>query len=390
MLPKTALDVDLSAKDNERTTFMERRKMKKKGFTLVELLVVIAIIAMLLAILMPALGKVRQLAQRIMCSTNLAGLGKAMLTYSNDDKYESFPVGGASGAYWAKGTGGKAGTNCFTWQAPTGQEGTTTHSPHYATLSSSLYLLVKIADTTPDQFICPGSDNKKFELSNFTFPTGSTYSNLSFTDVWDFGAVKDAKPSFTMGKGHNTYSYQAPIPLYSGTASGSVYPITTTSNPAKAVMADRNPYWTATGVAKPVATGAPLLYVWDTSNNKPHQASLANGNTFYHQKDGQNVLYADLHAKFEKSANCGVQQDNIYTYWGYSSYPTSAASTDVERIRQCGKGAQAGASDALGQQFEGGDPQALSNLGESGATSGTANGPMNEEDNYLISDFDNY
>ena len=63
---------------------MERRKMKKKGFTLVELLVVIAIIAMLMAILMPALGKVRQMAQQLICGTNLSGLGKAIIVYNNE------------------------------------------------------------------------------------------------------------------------------------------------------------------------------------------------------------------------------------------------------------------------------------------------------------------
>ena len=45
--------------------------MKKKGFTLIELLVVLAIIAMLLAILMPALGKVKRLAERLVCGTKL-------------------------------------------------------------------------------------------------------------------------------------------------------------------------------------------------------------------------------------------------------------------------------------------------------------------------------
>ncbi len=47
---------------------------KKKGFTLIELLVVIAIIAMLLAILMPALGKVKKLAMRLVCGTNAKGM----------------------------------------------------------------------------------------------------------------------------------------------------------------------------------------------------------------------------------------------------------------------------------------------------------------------------
>jgi len=60
---------------------MERQR---KGFTLVELLVVIAIIALLMGILMPALARVRQIAYRLYCGTNLSGIGKAMLIYAND------------------------------------------------------------------------------------------------------------------------------------------------------------------------------------------------------------------------------------------------------------------------------------------------------------------
>ncbi len=59
---------------------------KKKGFTLIELLVVIAIIAMLLAILMPALGKVKKLAMRLVCGTNLKGMGTAMMKNVMKDK----------------------------------------------------------------------------------------------------------------------------------------------------------------------------------------------------------------------------------------------------------------------------------------------------------------
>ena len=58
--------------------------MKKKGFTLIELLVVIAIIAMLLAILMPALNKVKKIAMRVVCGTNLKGLGTAQVVYASD------------------------------------------------------------------------------------------------------------------------------------------------------------------------------------------------------------------------------------------------------------------------------------------------------------------
>ncbi|MEN6386287.1 MAG: type II secretion system protein [Phycisphaerales bacterium] len=364
---------------------MERRKMKKKGFTLVELLVVIAIIAMLLAILMPALGKVRQLAQRIMCSTNLAGLGKAMLTYSNDDKYESFPIGGSSGAYWDRGTGGGAGACSWDWRMSTFVENTGSYASGQkrATLSSCLYLLVKIADTTPDQFICPGSDNKKFELSNFSLRSETAYSSASFTDVWDFGAKKDAKTSFNMGKGHNTYSYQLPLPANNG-QTGNVYPITTTSNPARPVMADRNPYFQYNGTTQlNPANKEPYLYNWDTTGSKIYQESIPYGNNTYHQKDGQNVLYADLHAKFEKQANVGIQQDNIYTVWGYPTISTSGTNAGTDKERQCGKGATTTASDKT--IF----PYNVQNSTLATSTTG-AEIPLNEEDSWLVSDVDNY
>jgi len=60
---------------------------KQKGFTLIELLVVISIIALLLAILLPALGTAREQARRVACSANLKGLGFALVAYStnNDD-----------------------------------------------------------------------------------------------------------------------------------------------------------------------------------------------------------------------------------------------------------------------------------------------------------------
>ena len=63
---------------------------KRTGFTLIELLVVISIIAILLAVLIPALQKVREQAKEIRCRSNLRQYGLAQFMYLGD--YESrFP-----------------------------------------------------------------------------------------------------------------------------------------------------------------------------------------------------------------------------------------------------------------------------------------------------------
>ncbi|MCK5000360.1 MAG: type II secretion system protein [Anaerohalosphaera sp.] len=59
--------------------------MNKKAFTLIELLVVISIIAMLLAILMPALGMVKKKAQAAVCLSNLGQMSKGWYLYTGDN-----------------------------------------------------------------------------------------------------------------------------------------------------------------------------------------------------------------------------------------------------------------------------------------------------------------
>ena len=252
--------------------------MKRKGFTLVELLVVIAIIALLMGILMPALARVRQIAFRMVCGTNLSGIGKAMLIYANDYEDE-LPRSGGRNSTWAAKIPQWNALNRFNAYglSGTGEGGT-------ANISSCFYLLVKYAEVTPKSFLCKGDSG----VSEFK-PADYNAGDRDLIDLWDFGE----NPST-----HCSYSYHVPFGLYA---------LTTSSEPGMAVAADRNPW-----MDSPAATGKEYPGTYNPDGGKE---AVTYGNAIAHQGDAQNVLFLDIHVGQEKNPFCGINDDNIYTFW---------------------------------------------------------------------------
>ena len=214
----------------------------------------------------------------MVCGTNLSGIGKAMLIYSNDYDDALPSAGGPNGRWVARLPAWSAENreNAYGLSDPNTTDGR-------VSVSSSLYLLIKYYDVGSKQFVCKG-DHGTTEFK----PTEYSEDHKMLTDLWDFG------PNPPM---HCSYSYQVP---------SCEYLLTTASDPGLAIAADRSPW-----IDSPFEE-AEDFRAFDPNGNP---VAIRAGNTFVHYRDAQNVLFLDCHVGHEKQSFCGVNEDNIYTSW---------------------------------------------------------------------------
>ena len=243
-----------------KVNYIEGRKSARKhrgGFTLIELLVVIAIIAILAAMLLPALTNAKKKAQQMNCLSNLKQLGLGFMLYK-DDFADVMPADASRTAGW------HAEDWIYWWGDPLHPVG-----------MSQIALMIRTGAST-NLFRCP-MDRDDSDRKTFTPPYGFSYSlNGQKTVTSGLGS------SWNGGSGNQWNAYR----------------FSNIRNPARKIMLAEEPTKNTPDELPPTFTGNPIIDDgrWEAIYRIPAAGGGGNTITVRHRGRG-NVNFADGHAQ---------------------------------------------------------------------------------------------
>jgi prepilin-type N-terminal cleavage/methylation domain-containing protein/prepilin-type processing-associated H-X9-DG protein len=215
------------------------RTPRRHGFTLIELLVVVGIIGVLIAILVPVLGRVRDSAATTKCASNLRQIGAAVLMYANDNNDAVIPVGYRN---LAAATGGKILTENYATILTRAPGRAYLQAPNAAvptsTANNPTLLNPNDALDGSSVFECPSANNAAQEF--WTVPSISkafATTNGSTTTAWAIRTYYGINGTLG-GGGREVDMFPArTIPvLVAGNALTELRALTTVPTPSKMVL----------------------------------------------------------------------------------------------------------------------------------------------------------